>query len=176
MLHKVPKLIFLVFLNLVVASPVLFSRRDEVGSGGDSFWGGLDLQDIIGAGAAAGLEALLKMWDFSTTAPPVGGSTIPPLSGSPPTTKQPEDEGILESPDPDPVEKFPLIESTKMKACPVVAGHSQGGDQFDRLAVEESRWQVEQEPETGYVVSNFLHPNYPLPPTRKKSSAIIYCL
>lgn len=137
--HQIRKLIFLVFLNLVVTSPVLFGRRDEVG-GGDSLWG-LDLEDVIGAGAA-GLEALSKLWDFSTEP---GVSTIP--SGAPP--KQP-DEGILESPD-DPVE-FPLFETTKMKTCSV-AGESQG-NQFDRFAVEESRWQVEQEPETGYVVSS----------------------
>lgn len=139
--YQISKLIFLVFLNLVVASPVLFGRRDEVG-GGDSLWGP-DLEDVIGVGAA-GLEALSKLWDFST-APPAGGSTIP--SGAPP--KQP-DEGILESPD-NPVE-FPLVESTKMKTCSV-AGESQG-NQFDRFAVEESRWKVEQEPETGYVVSS----------------------
>lgn len=138
--HQIPKLIFLVFLNLVVASPVLFGRRDELG-GADGLWG-LDLEDVIGAGVA-GLEALTKLWDFST-APPAG-STIP--SGAPP--KQP-DEGILESPN-DPVE-FPLFQTTKMKTCSV-AGESQR-NQFDRFAVEESRWQVEQEPETGYVVSS----------------------
>lgn len=137
------KLIFLIFLiNLVVASPVLFGR-DEVG--GDSFWG-LDLEDVVGAGAA-GLEALSKLWDFST-AP--GVSTIP--SEAPP--KEP-DEGSLETPDP---VKFPLFESTKMIICPVAAGESEG-DQIDRLAVEQNRWQVEQEPETGYVAISS-HPSF----------------
>lgn len=136
------KLIFLVFLNLVVASPMLFGH-DEVG--GDSFWG-LDLEDVVGAGAA-GLEALSKLWDFST-AP--GVSTIP--SEAPP--KEP-DVGSLETPDP---VEFPLFESTKMTICPVAAGESEG-DQIDRLAVGKSRWQVEQEPETGYVAISS-HPRF----------------
>ena len=131
------KFIFLVFLNLVVASPVLFGR-DEVGD--DSFWG-LDLEDLVGAGAA-GLEGLSKLWDFSN-APEPGVSTIVPPEAAP---KEP-DVGSLETPDP---VDFPLFESPKTMICPVAAGAS-AGYQIDRLAIERSRWQVEQEPESGYV-------------------------
>ncbi len=139
--HRLPKLLFLAFLNLVVASPALFGRDNL---GGDSLWG-LDLEDVIGAGAA-GLEALSKLWGFSTGP---DDSTTP--SGVPP--EQP-DENRSENPDP---VAFPLFEPIEIKAC-AVAGESQG-DQFDRLEIENSWWQVEQEPETGYVAH---------PPTPKK--------
>lgn len=131
--HRLPKLLFLAFLNLVVASPALFGRDNL---GGDSLWG-LDLEDVIGAGAA-GLEALSKLWGFST-APE--DSTTP--SGVP---SEHPDESRPETPEP---VAFPLFEPTEIKAC-AVAGESQG-DKFDRLEVENSWWQVEQEAETGFV-------------------------
>lgn len=134
--HRVPRLFILVFLflNLIVASPALFGR-DNLGS--NSLWG-LDFEDIIGAGAA-GIEALSELWDFSM-APEE--STTP--SGVP--LEQP-DQSRLQSPDP---VAFPLFEPTGIKTC-TAAGEGQG-DQFDKLEIEKSWWQVEQEPDTGYVV------------------------
>ena len=135
-LPKLSSLALLLFLNLVLASPALFDRDEP---GGNSLWG-LDLEDVFGSGAA-GLDALYKLWDFST-AP--GVTTTP--SGVP--SEQP-DEGPYQPPEtPGPV-VFPLFDPTAMKTC-AVAGESQGS-QVDRLVVEQSWWQVEQESETGYV-------------------------
>lgn len=53
--RRFPNILILVILNLVVASPALIGRD---GQGGDSLWG-LDLEDVIGAGAA-GLDALCR--------------------------------------------------------------------------------------------------------------------
>lgn len=132
MAHRLIKLLFLaqfLCLDHVVAFPVLIGRDEP---GGDSLWR-LEWDDVT-----AGLEALFKVWDFST-AP--GVSTKP--SGVP---SEQSDERRPETPDP---VAFPLFEPTEMKTC-AVAGGSQGG-QSDGLAVENSWWQVEQEPETGYV-------------------------
>lgn len=138
MIHRLPKLLFLallLFLNFVVASPAL-SGRDE--SGSNSLW---EL-DVFGA-AAAGLEGIYKLWDFST-AP--GVTTTPPRVLS----EQP-DEGRYQPPEtPGPI-AFPLFDPTSMKTC-AEAGESQG-NQLSRLVVEKSWWQVEQEPETGYAAS-----------------------
>lgn len=152
MAHRLPKLLFLgplLFLNIVVAS-VAHIGRDEPGS--DSFWG-LDLDDVLGAGAA-GLEALYQLWDFST-AP---GVTSTP-SGIPSEQSDERRYQPLETPDPEP---FPPFEPAAMKKC-AVGQESQGG-QLDGSDVEENWWQVEQEPDTGYVVA----PSPPPPPLPKK--------
>lgn len=137
--HRLPKLsslALLLFLNLVLASPALFGRDEP---GGNSLWG-LDLEDVFGAGAAE-LDALYRLWGFST-AP--GVTTTP--SGVP---SEPPDERSYQPPEtPSPV-AFPPFNPTAMKTC-ATAGEGQGS-QVDRLAVEQSWWRVEQEPETGYV-------------------------
>lgn len=153
MAHRLPKLLFfgsLLFLNTVVAS-VAHIGRDEPGS--DSFWG-LDFDDVLGAGAA-GLEALSQLWDFST-AP--GVTTIP--SGVPSEQSDERHYQPLETPDP---EAFAPFEPTAMKTC-AVGEESQGG-QLDGSEVEDW-WQVEQEPETGYVVA-------PSPPPRPQKKKIL---
>lgn len=124
--HRPSVLLFLglfLFLNPIVASPALIGR-DELG--GDSLWG-LDLDDVFGAGAA-GIGALSTFLDFGT-AP---GTTATP-SGAP-SEQQDEMPG---SRDP---EGVPLFESTAMDNCAA-----------EEENVEQSWWQVEQEPETGYV-------------------------
>ena len=133
MAHRLIKLLFLaqfLCLDHVVAFPVLIGRDEP---GGDSLWR-LEWDDVT-----AGLEAIFKVWDFSTA---LGVSTTP--SGVP---SEQSDERRPETPDP---VAFPLFEPTEMKKTCAVAGGSQGG-QSDWLAVENSWWQVEQEPETGYV-------------------------
>ncbi len=144
--HLFPSLLFLalsLFLNFVAASPALFGR-DESGAG-NSLWE-LELDDVFGA-AAAGLDGLYKLWDFNT-AP--GVTTIPPEFPS----EQPPDERQYQ---PQPPETpgpmaFPLLDPTAIKTC-AEAGESQG-NQLDRLEIEQSWWQVEQEPETGYVATS----------------------
>lgn len=131
--HRFPNILFLVFLSLVIATPALIGRDEP---GGDSLWG-LDLEDVIGAGAA-GLDALSKLWDFST---PPEDSTTP--SGVP--SEQP-DEQRSETPD---SAAFSIVEPTEPKTC-AMAGESQEG-LSDGVAVVKSWWDVEQEPETGYV-------------------------
>ena len=138
--HRLTSLLFLallLFFNFVVASPALSGRNEP---GGDSLWE-LELNDVFGA-AAAGLEGLYKLWDFST-AP--GVTTIPP--GVP--AEQP-DERQYQAPDTPGIVGSPLLDPTAMKTC-AEAGESQG-NQPDKSEVEKSWWQVEQEPETGYVV------------------------
>lgn len=138
MIHRLLKFLVLVSLNPVVASLAFFGRSEL---GGQSPWE-LNLEDVFGAGAA-GIEAVSKLWDV-LTAPE--GPTTP--SGAP--SKQP-DEWRPETPD---SPAFPLFESTQMKTCAMARENS--GGQNDGLAVENSWWQVEQEPETGCVA--------PLPP------------
>lgn len=144
--HRVPSLLFsalLLFLNFVAASPALFGR-DGPGAG-DSLWE-LELNDVFGA-AATGLGGLYKLWDFST-AP--GVTTIPPEVPS----EQPPDEKQYQSHPPEtpgPM-AFPLFNPTAMKTC-AEAGESKG-NQLDRFEIEQSWWQVEQDPETGYVVTS----------------------
>lgn len=124
--HRPSVLLFLglfLFLNPIVVSSAL-TGRDELG--GDSLWG-LDLDDVFGAGAA-GIGALSTFLDFGT-AP---GTTATP-SGAP-SEQQDEMPG---SRDP---EGVPLSESTAMDKCAA-----------EEENVEQSWWQVEQEPETGYV-------------------------
>lgn len=151
--HLLPSLLFLalsLFLNFVAASPALFGR-DESGAS-DSLWE-LKLDDVIG-GAAAGLVGLYKLWDINT-AP--GPPEVP--SEQPPDERQyqpqpPETPGPM---------VFPLLEPTAMKTC-AEAGESQG-NQLDRSEIEQSWWQVEQEPETGYVATS-----PPLTPPSKPST------
>lgn len=153
--HGLPKLFFLallLLLNLVVASPALFGRDEP----GGSLWE-LELDDVFGA-AAAGLEALYKLWD-SSTAP--GVTTTQP--GVP--SEQPDERRYQPPETPGPV-AFPLFDPTAMKTC-AKAGESQG-NQLDRLAVEKSWWQVEQEPETGYVAPLQTPLNPPSPPEKKR--------
>lgn len=169
--HRLPNLLFLtllLFLNPVVASSALFGR-DEQGTG-DSLWE-LELDDIFGA-AAAGLDGLYKLWDFSTA--PGGDPTIPSELPS----EQPPDERQYQS-QPQPPENpgpvaFPLLLDSPaiMKTC-VEAGKNPE-NQLDKLEVEQSWWQVEQEPETGYVATSLpplipqAHNPLPPPSLRKK--------
>lgn len=134
--YRLQKLLFLgllLFLNPIVAFPALIGR-DELGR--DSLWG-LELEGVFGAVGGA----LPTLWDF-LTAPET--TTIP--SGVP--SEHPDETQDQSSEIPGSVE-FPFSESTAIKTC-AAAGESQEG-QLDRLAVENSWWRVEQEPETGYV-------------------------
>lgn len=171
--HRLPSLLFsalLLFLNFVLAaSPALFGR-DEPGAG-DSLWE-LGLNDVFGA-AAAGLDGLYKLWDFST-APGVTTILPPELPA-----EQPPDESQYQPQPPEtpgPVASPLLVDPTaRMKICSE-AGKSQE-NQLDRLEIEQSWWQVEQEPETGYVAASpsplIPQPQTPppLPPTKKRKIA-----
>lgn len=137
--HRVPTLLFialLLFLNFVAASPALFGR-DGPGAG-DSLWE-LELNDVFGA-AAAGLDGLYKLWD----------TTIPPEV---PSEQSPDERQYQPQPPetPGPM-AFPLFNPTAMKTC-AEAGESKG-NQLDRFEIEQSWWQVEQDPETGYVAAS----------------------
>lgn len=157
--HRLPSLLFLallLFLNFVVASPPLFGR-DEQGAG-DSLWE-LELNDVFGAAAAG----LYKLWDFSTA--PGGDPTIP--SELPSELQPPDERQYL--PQPQPPENpgpmaFPLLLDPPpiMKTCAEAGKNPE--NQLDRLEVEQSWWQVEQEPETGYVATS-LPPLIPQPHT-----------
>lgn len=132
--HRPPVLLILglfLFLNPIVASSALIGRGEL---GGDSLWG---LDDAFSAGAA-GLGTLL---DFVT-----GPGTIDTPSGSP-------SEQLDESPSPSPEgpdqEGSLPFESTAMKKCAAEEENQVG--QLGGSDVEQSWWQVEQEPETGYV-------------------------
>lgn len=132
--HRPLALLFLglfQILKLIVASPALISRGELWD---DSFWGP-DLDDLFAAGAAgaAGSGVLSTFWDF-LTAP--GAKATP--SGAPseqldgmPGIRDPEPEGVSN------------VESNAMNKCTAEEGNA-----------KKSWWQVEQEPETGYVASN----------------------